>query len=796
MNFSLIHKKGLKISIKWKLTFIMTALMMGLIILLTWTHISVQKETMLKTFEKNINVMRDNLISTGKMLLKNLIVNVEKDMAVLNLSGVIESMNTVINANDAVEAMILMDRNRIALFHSKNPLMVDTVMADDISKQAATCEGVQVIEFQQDHIEIISPVQFSTKPWGHLRLILNVKPLIKEIRAFEKQLQDEIYLIKKRTFINACIFMIISFLLVYYLCLRITKKIINLTQSAKLLSQGNFSVQIHQSASNDEISILQNAFKRMASNLQYLIKRLNKYNKELESIVEERTMALKISEEKYKGLYNSSKDGIFYINLDNTFQNANFAFSKLTGYSSQHLKNLKLVNIIDGKDVDKIEEVINKIKQKGFSHEMELNICHRSGELVPVAIHAWLKKDNTGKPDGIWGFGRDISERKLAEKIRADVERTIQHDIKSPLNGIIGLTHLIMEANANNEQSNPQIENIKKLALNSLQLIEYSLNMYKIELGTYQLQAIDCDVISILFELKIESVTLIKAKNLSIDYLFENQVVHDKTKVSCFVRGENLLLKNLFRNLIKNAIEASPENETITINISRIDNEIEVKINNQGMIPENIRLKFFDKYISSGKADGTGLGTYSSKLIAKAHHGDITFQTSSTLGTTLIVYLPASDSVGICDKTTIENENLVFSAIYQQRRNVLIAEDSPNNQMIIGHGIESLTDWQPFFSVNGREAVEIFQNNPIDLVLMDMNMPEYNGAYAIKRIREIEKSNNNKVCIIVISADKTPPIEGADGYVLKYFDEIDQFIQNIVRVMYSNCLVNCMEKDE
>lgn len=153
MNFSLIHKKGLKISIKWKLTFIMTALMMGLILLLTWTHISAQKETMLKTFEKNINVMRDNLISTGQMLLKNLIVNVEKDMAVLNLSGVIESMNTVINANDAVEAMILMNSNRIALFHSKNPLMVDTVMADDISKQAATCKGVQVIEFQQNHID-------------------------------------------------------------------------------------------------------------------------------------------------------------------------------------------------------------------------------------------------------------------------------------------------------------------------------------------------------------------------------------------------------------------------------------------------------------------------------------------------------------------------------------------------------------------------------------------------------------------------------------------------------------------
>jgi len=796
MTFSLIHKKGLKISIKWKLTFIMTSLMIGLIILLTWTHISAQKEIMNRTFDRNINIMRDNLIATGTTLLKNLIVNVEKDMAVLNLSGVIESMNTVIRSNDSVEAMILMDRDRTVFFHSKYPLLVDTVMEDEISKQAATCKGVDVFKYQQDYIEIVSLVQFSTNPWGHLRLIVNVEPLIKEIRAFEKQLQNEIYFIKKRTFINAFVFMIISFFLVYYLCLRITKQIINLTQSAELLSKGNFSVQIHQSSSNDEISILQNAFQRMASNLQYLIKRLNKYNKELESIVEERTMALRISEKKYKGLYNSSKDGIFYINLDNTFQNANFAFTKLTGYTSNQLKKLKLEDIIEDKYVDKIEAVINEIKQKGFSHEMEINIYHRSGDLIPVAIHAWLIKDTTGKPDGIWGFGRDISERKIAEKIREDVERTIQHDIKSPLNGIIGLTHLIMKACPFDRNSIQQIEKIKKLALNSLQLIEYSLNMHKIELGTYQLQAIDCDVISMLFDLKIESVTMIKDKNLNFEYLFENHIIHDDTKISCFVRGEKLLLTNLFRNLMKNAIEASPENETVTINIFREKNEIEIKINNQGLIPEHIRLTFFDKYISSGKANGTGLGTYSSKLIAKVHQGDIRFQTSSALGTTLIVSLPASDSVEISDKNTIENDHSDFSAIYQQRRNVLIAEDSPNNQLIIGHGIESLTDWQPFFAENGREAVEIFQNNPIDIVLMDMNMPEYNGAYAIERIREIEKSNNNKVCIIVISADKTSPIEGADGYVLKYFDEIDQFIENIVRVIRSNCLVDCMEKDE
>jgi len=778
MTLSFIHQKILKLSIKWKLTFIMTVLMIGLINLLTWSHISAQKKNMHKTLERNISIMRDHLIATGKILLKNLIVNVEKDMAVLNFSGVIESINTVIDGNDAVKDMILMDKNRTAIFNSQKQQLVNTILEDDISKKVASFQGLKMFNDQQNYIEIVSPVQFSTQPWGHLRLILNLQPLIKEINVFEKQIQNEIYFIKKRTFIHAFVFMIISFLFVYYICLRITKKIINLTHSAELLSKGKFSVHIQESSSNDEISILQRSFKIMASNLQSLIKRLGKYNQELESIVEERTMALKMSEEKYKGLYNSSKDGIFYINLDTTFQNANFAFSKLTGYSSNQIKKLKLINLIEDKDIKKIEHIINEIKQKGFSHALEVNMCHKSGNLIPVEIHAWLRKDNIGESEGIWGFGRDISERKLAEKIREDVERMIQHDLKSPLNGIIGLSNVIRDSQPMKDDNIQHIENIKNLAVKSIQLIEYSLNIHKIELGTYELQAIDCDLISMLLKLKIEFLTMMKEKNLRINYEYENNMFHKDTKVSCWVRGENLLLNNLFRNLMKNAIEASPANETIRINLFNKGQDIEIKINNKGVIPEKICSKFFDKYISSGKASGTGLGTYSSKLIATIHNGDITFQTSPTLGTTLIVTLPASDN-----HANKINEQKNDRSIGTQQLNVLIADDSYNNRFLIGHGIDSMTNWQAFFAVNGQEAVEVFQNNPIDLVLMDMNMPEYNGAFAIKKIREIEKTKRNKACIIVISADKTSNIEGADGYVLKSFHEMDLFIEDIIKLI-------------
>ena len=82
-----------------------------------------------------------------------------------------------------------------------------------------------------------------------------------------------------------------------------------------------------------------------------------------------------------------------------------------------------------------------------------------------------------------------------------------------------------------------------------------------------------------------------------------------------------------------------PEKETITISLTEKIN-FQIDIHNIGMIPDDIRSRFFDKYITSGKKRGTGLGTYSALVIARSHGGNITFETSKQQGTTLSVTLP------------------------------------------------------------------------------------------------------------------------------------------------------------
>jgi len=103
--------------------------------------------------------------------------------------------------------------------------------------------------------------------------------------------------------------------------------------------------------------------------------------------------------------------------------------------------------------------------------------------------------------------------------------------------------------------------------------------------------------------------------------------------------GVPSLLENLFVNLIKNAVEATPENGTVRVGVSSEGAHI-IDIHNQGVIPKEIRPSFFDRFASSGKRGGTGLGTYSAKLIAKAHSGDVSFTTSDEDGTHVIVTLP------------------------------------------------------------------------------------------------------------------------------------------------------------
>ena len=108
---------------------------------------------------------------------------------------------------------------------------------------------------------------------------------------------------------------------------------------------------------------------------------------------------------------------------------------------------------------------------------------------------------------------------------------------------------------------------------------------------------------------------------------------------SLTVSAEETLSYSLLANLMKNAIEASAPDRTVTVILSA-DDVAMIAVHNSGSVPESIRETFFDKFATAGKKTGTGLGTYSARLMARIMGGTISMTSSDEEGTTLTVTLP------------------------------------------------------------------------------------------------------------------------------------------------------------
>ena len=241
----------------------------------------------------------------------------------------------------------------------------------------------------------------------------------------------------------------------------------------------------------------------------------------------------------------------------------------------------------------------------------------------------------------IWnGVLTDITREKKLEKMRSEVERIVRHDMKSPLIGIAGLARLLLKEDLDEKQRNFVVA-IYQSGVKLLRMLNNTMSLLKIEQGTYTLKAERVDLVGLLCSLHEELLPSAENKSVKMEYYLEGKPLTKEDHLE--IQGERILLESLFANLMQNALDASPSGERVRVFLSSQKGVCRVEIHNQGAIPESIRNKFFDRYVTFGKQYGTGLGTYSAMLITRAHGGEITFTTSEEEGTYLIVTLPVPD---------------------------------------------------------------------------------------------------------------------------------------------------------
>ncbi|MEO5349299.1 MAG: hybrid sensor histidine kinase/response regulator [Magnetococcus sp. YQC-3] len=232
---------------------------------------------------------------------------------------------------------------------------------------------------------------------------------------------------------------------------------------------------------------------------------------------------------------------------------------------------------------------------------------------------------------------RSLVEIKSVLKIREDIERISRHDLKGPLSSIIGFPEILLENNNLTEQQKKYIKMIEQSGYMLLEMINRSLDLFKMENGTYILQPENFDLSIILKKIVDDLQSKAVCKGVHID--IQQSESSDNFEVF-FVVGEKMLCYPLFYNLILNAVEASCKNGRVTIHLAVHSGVGNIRISNPGEVPHAIREHFFNKYVTSGKEDGTGLGTYSAWLAAKTQGGKIDLDTSQSDKTSVMVTLP------------------------------------------------------------------------------------------------------------------------------------------------------------
>lgn len=227
-------------------------------------------------------------------------------------------------------------------------------------------------------------------------------------------------------------------------------------------------------------------------------------------------------------------------------------------------------------------------------------------------------------------------------RLREDVERMTKHDLKTPLTPIIHFPNLIIEQCPDlPDPITGMLSAISNAGGTMLNMINNTLDLFKLEQRTYVLQPEPCNIFTILNAAMDHLQPL--AKPHGVDFAVQMNGRPLEAADVMTVLAENLLCYSMLSNLLKNAVEASPRGSKVTVRIHQEDGMACMRIENQGETPKEMRNRFFEKYATARKA-GTGLGTYSARLIAEVHGGSITLDAARPGCTSILVRLPVADA--------------------------------------------------------------------------------------------------------------------------------------------------------
>ena len=372
-----------------------------------------------------------------------------------------------------------------------------------------------------------------------------------------------------------------------------------------------------------------------------------------------------------------------------------------------------------------------------------------------------------------------IKQEAKANRSKQEFLFNMSHDIRTPMNAIIGFTSLAQSHLDDKEMLDSYLKKISTSSEYLLSLINDVLDMSRIESGKLKIEESSVYLPSILDDIRDIVSSNVQKKQLSL-----NTDIVDLKDTN--VLTDPLKLKQVLLNVVANAIKFTPSGGYVNLSLVQKDGygsyDFIVEDNGIGIskeFQEHVFEQFSREATSTvSRVQGTGLGLSISKAIVDMMGGSISVESDSGKGSKFTISL----CFKVTDETT-DNKIISSNSIIDTNKKILLVEDNELNYEIAKTVLEE-AGFRVDGASNGKEAVDKASNNTYDVILMDIQMPIMDGYEATKELRRL----GNRTPIIAMTAnafseDKKKAKEvGMDGYIAKPID-VKSLVNTIMNIL-------------
>jgi PAS domain S-box-containing protein len=473
----------------------------------------------------------------------------------------------------------------------------------------------------------------------------------------------------------------------------------------------------------------------------------------------------------------SARESIYALDLEGHFQWCNNATISATGYKSEQLIGHSFLDITFEADRETARENFERtLEGKPQSYEARFfaydgNLRYALFDTAPLVVE--------GETTGVLGIARDITEQKQerqraaqADKLRAlgQLASGVAHDFNNALTAILGRAQL-MRRQVTDESLVHNLDVIQTAAEDAAATVR-RIQTFARQSPAKEFEPLDTsgllrDAIEIT-RTRWENEARLRGLSYDVELLAD---------CPYHVLGSASELREVYVNLIVNAMDAMPLGGSLTISCERVNDRLHLRFTDTGLgMTEDVRERIFEPFYTTKGTNGTGLGLAVSYGIIERHEGQINVESELGRGTTFEIDLPAADRTAVSESKS--------STLYDTpSMNVLVIDDEDfvrdtlaDMLDMLGHKVTAVE--------GGRAALEILAAGDFELIFTDLSMPEMDGWEVAREIRR--RFGTEMSVILVTGHGAGTPVASGDEYLINGiigkpfdFDQIAEMIASI-----------------